>query len=357
MEFKDYYKSLGVDRSASLETIRSAYRKLARKYHPDLNPGNKKAEERFKEINEAYEVLKDKDKRKKYDQLGANWEQILRDQEFRDVYSDFGGMGGFGERKGGGSDVFSDFFEAFFGGKSYWTEGFGQGRPQFRKGKDSESEISLALEEMIEGGKKSFRISTSEICSTCRGTGQVSTSSSSQSSRRLNISICPTCGGRGEKARAQTIEVKIPKGLKEGSKIRLEGLGGRGREGGKSGDLFLRVRFVPHPIFKAETYDLSAELPIWDDEAALGGDLSVPTLTGTVVLHVPPGTQTGQRFRLKGKGLPKTKGEGYGDLYWKVTVIGSPPKLTDKEKDLYKELRRMRINQGDRESIRKKFRF
>jgi DnaJ-class molecular chaperone len=166
--------------------------------------------------------------------------------------------------------------------------------------------------------------------------------------------ICPNCRGTGQTERSQTIEVKIPKGLKGGSKIRLAGLGGGGVQGGKPGDLYLRVRIVPHPIFKTEGHNLFAELPIWDDEAALGTEMTVPTLVGNVVLHIPQGTQNGHQLRLKGKGLPLAKGEGFGDLYWRILVVGPPPHLSEKERELYLELRNLRIAKNNREDIRKK---
>jgi len=350
MEFKDYYKNLGVDRSATQETIKSTYRKLARKFHPDLNPGNKRAEERFKEINEAYDVLGEEEKRKKYDQLGANWEQILRDQQYGNVYTDFGGFGGREGRKTGG---FSDFFDAFFGGNPLGSEGFGGETLKPQAGEDTEYGFPLTLEEIVKGEKKALKISLGEICSRCKGAGKISTTTSSQNRRRVTMHICPNCRGTGQTERSQTIEVKIPKGLKEGFKIRLAGLGG-GVQGGKPGDLYLRVRIVPHRIFRAEGHNLYAELPVWDDEAALGTEMTVPTLVGNVVLHIPPGTQNGHQLRLKGKGLSMAKGEGFGDLYWKVLVVGAPPHLSEKERELYLELRRHRVGKSHREDIRKR---
>jgi hypothetical protein len=181
----------------------------------------------------------------------------------------------------------------------------------------------------------------------------VSSTASTHGRRRTVLTVCPTCRGEGQVARSQTIEVTIPKGLKDGSRIRLAGLGGRGVQGGKPGDLYLRVRLLPHRLFRADGYDLSAQLPVWDDEAALGAEIAVPTLSGTVVVRVPPQTQTGRRLRLKGKGLPKSAGEGAGDLYWDVVIMG-PDELAPKERDLYEALRRLRTERGGRDAIRRR---
>lgn len=349
MDFKDYYKVLGVERNASPDAIKAAYRKLARKYHPDMNPGDKKGEERFKSINEAYDVLGDASKRKKYDELGANWEQILRERE-QGAKHPGGGFAGFGGTAGQ-SDDFSDFFRAFFGGAPFGG-GFGSERGPAQAGEDAEHEFPLTIEELIAGGKRSVRLSGGELCGTCGGSGRVTTATSAQGRRRMTAAVCPTCGGEGQIARSQTVEVTIPRGLKDGSRIRLAGLGGRGVQGGKPGDLYLRVRLVPHRVFRAEGYDLHAELPVWDDEAALGAEVTVPTPSGSVMVRVPPQTQTGHRLRLKGKGLPKSAGEGAGDLYWQIVVM-SPTDLTPKERDLYAALRQLRVERGGRESIRR----
>ena len=354
MEFKDYYLSLGVDRNARPEDIKNAYRKLARKYHPDLNPGNKKAEERFKEINEAYEVLQNKEKRKKYDQLGSNWEEILRNQGSGRDFSDLGGFSGFGSQTGASKGGFSDFFEAFFGASPFRTGGFEAERPTPQRGQDTQYDVQLAIEELIGGGKRAIRISVEESCKTCKGLGQISHTATSQDRRQTSNRLCPKCQGRGRVREMQTIEVKIPKGIKEGSKIRLSGLGNRGTHGGKKGDLYLKVHIVPHRIFKIEGHDLLADLPVWDDEVALGAEISVPTLTGNVRLKVPQGTQTGHRLRLKGKGLPKAKGSETGDLYWDIQIMGPSKNISAKERELYMELRRLRVARSGREDMRKK---
>lgn len=341
MNFKDYYKNLGLDKNVSQGEIKNAYRKLARKYHPDLNPGNKKAEERFKEINEAYDVLQSKEKRKKYDQLGPNWEEILRNQGSGRDSSGFGGFSGFGSGSDASKVGFSDFFETFFGASPSRAGGFTTERPLPQKGQDTQYDIQLTLEGLIEGGKRSIRISVEEPCSTCKGMGQTSNH------------LCPNCRGSGQIKKMQTIEVKIPKGIKEGSKIRLSGLGNIGPHGGEKGDLYLKVHLTPHRIFKVDGHDLLADLAVWDDEAALGSEISVPTLTGNVLLQIPQGTQTGQCLRLKGKGLPKTKGTGAGDLYWNIQIMGPTKNISTKERELYMELRRLRAEHSGREDLRK----
>jgi DnaJ-class molecular chaperone len=349
MDFKDYYQVLGVDRSASADAIKSAFRKLARKCHPDVNPGDKKAEDRFKEINEAYEVLSDAGKRKKYDELGSNWEQILREQEFARKQGATGSQGfeGFGAE---GADGFSDFFRAYFGGQPFGAEGFGRDTAQ--PGADSEIDFPLTIDNVVAGGKRGVRLSVGEVCAACGGAGRVSQVAAGGGRRRTVATACPTCHGHGQVARAQTIEVSIPKGLKDGSKIRLAGLGGRGAHGGRAGDLYLRVRLQPHPIFRAEGYDLFGRLPVWDDEAVLGADISVPTPSGAVMLRVPPNSQSGRKLRLKGKGLPTSTGEGAGDLYWELEVA-TPSDASADERAHYHALRELRSARNGRDRIRK----
>ena len=327
MEFKDYYKTLGVERGANDKEIKASYRKLARKYHPDVNPGNKKAEERFKEINEAYEVLGDSDKRKKYDQLGSNWEQILRDREFAKQYTrpDF-------EWQGEGGVDLNDFFEAFFGRQ--------ESKKREHKGTDIEGEIQLTLEELFNNVKKTIRLNAADVCPSCRGSGRTTAFSGSPA-------ICRNCSGGGRVSRSRSVDVKIPKGIKDGSKIRLAGMGEEGR--GRKGDLYLRVRLLPHKCFKPEGYNIYCDLPVWDYEAALGAEVMVPTLNGNVKLTIPPETQSGSLLRLKGKGLPGSEGEKDGDLYFKIKVI-IPSGLSAKERELVSQFKKLR--EGREEDIR-----
>ena len=329
--YKDYYEVLGVPRSATEEDIRAAYRKLARQYHPDVNPGNKSAEEKFKEINEAYEVLSDPEKRKRYDQLGSNWKA---GQEFRpppngrNVRVDFGDMGDiFGGARGStgfGDTGFSDFFESFFG-----RGGGGRGAragPQARtRGQDIEAELSLTLEEAHRGGTRTITLDVSEPCPTCGGSG-------SKDGR-----VCPTCRGSGVVTRPKTFEVTIPAGVREGSIIRLAGQGEPGVGGGPPGDLFLHVRIKPHRLFQlVGEDDVQIEFPVAPWEAVLGARVMVPTLDGPVEMTIPPGTQGGSRLRLRGQGLNK-RGGGRGDQFVRLKIV-IPPRPTPRERELFERL-------------------
>ena len=316
MEYKNYYKILGVPKDASEPEIKKVYRKLARQFHPDLNPGNKAAEERFKEINEANEVLGDSEKRRKYDELGSNWEQVQRDRDYARQYA----RPGF-EWSPETFDL-GDFFATFFG------EGMsGRGGGPFaagpRPGGNLQYEIPLTLEDLYQGARK-----------------------------LLNLSVGKTGHGTGRIRSPREVQVKIPKGVTEGSKIRLAGLGDKGMQGGPAGDLYLVIRVLPHRLFRLNGYDLEADLPVWADEAVLGTRIAVPTLDQKVLLKVPPGSQSGQRFRLNGKGLHKPRGEGLGDLYYRIRVM-VPDQVSAKERELLTELRRLRVERGDDKAIRK----
>jgi DnaJ-class molecular chaperone len=347
MEYKDYYKILGISKNASEPDIKKAYRKLARQFHPDLNPGNKAAEERFKEINEANEVLGDSEKRRKYDELGSNWEQIQRDRDYARQYAR-------PDYEGSPEDFdLGDFFTTFFGER---MSGFG-GRPvgaRPRSGKDLQYEIHLSLEDLYQGPRKLLNLSTSETCPSCRGQGMVMTSSFREGKRQVVTSAqpCGDCHGTGLVQRQREVQVKIPKGIKEGSKIRLAGMGEKGIQGGPAGDLYLSVRVLPHRLFQLNGYDLEADLPIWADEAVLGTSISVPTMGQKVLLKIPPGSQSGQRLRLRDQGLPKSQGEGAGDLYYGLRVM-VPIKISAAERELFAELARLRIERGNDKAIRK----
>jgi curved DNA-binding protein len=325
VQFRDYYEVLGVPKTATEDEIKSAYRKLARKYHPDVNPGDKSAEEKFKELNEAYEVLSDPDKRKKYDALGPNWKA---GQEFRPPpgwegvnveYGDFGDMFGGGGSAGG----FSDFFESLFGGRRRTGR---RGAGFAMRGQDVEAEIPLTLEEAHRGGKRTITLQVTEPCPTCRGTGS-----------KDGKTVCPTCRGAGVIRRPKSIEVTIPPGVRDGSVIRLTGQGEPGANGAPAGDLFLRVRLQPHRLFSVVgDSDVQIELPVAPWEPALGAKVQVPTLDGPVELKIPPGAQGGQRLRLRGRGLNR-RGGGRGDQYVKLKIV-IPPKLGPKEKELFEKL-------------------
>jgi len=311
VQFRDYYETLGVSKNATEDEIKSAFRKLARKHHPDVAKDKKTAEEKFKQINEAYEVLSDPEKRQKYDQLGANWNQPGGFQP----PPNWGGQpdGGFhqyGGDDGGvqfefGGTGFSDFFEAFFGGGRGRSAfgGFGGRQATAERGADVEADILVTLEEALHGSKRAVSL------------------------RRPGSN------------KVETYQVKIPRGVHEGQRIRLAGQGEVGAGGGKSGDLFLRVRLAKHPDFTVEGSDLIHEVKIAPWQAAIGTDLKVPTLEGTVRLKVPAGTQGGQRFRLRERGLPSAAGNR-GDLYV-VTQIQIPKKLTEREREIWNQLAKL----------------
>lgn len=318
VKFRDYYEVLGVAREATDEQIRQAYRKLARKYHPDLNPNDKTAEEKFKEINEAYEVLSDKDKRSKYDRLGANWKngaEFTPPPGWERV--DFS-QGFPGQETGGG--IFSDFFEMLFG--SGRTVEQRPRRPS--KGSDAESEMAISLEDAHRGGIHKITFQHTHTCPVCRGAGT------------LNNGICPKCRGRGEVIGQKTIDVKIQLGAREGSVIKLPGQGQPGQNGGNAGDLYVKLNIRPHPVFTVSGDDLTAEAAITPWEAVLGARIEVPTLEGKAEMKVPAGSQGGQRLRLRGQGLNK-RGGGRGDQYVKLKIV-VPASPTEREKELFQQL-------------------
>jgi curved DNA-binding protein len=331
VKYQDYYETLGVPRNASQEQIQTAYRKLARKYHPDINKSSD-AEEKFKRIGEAYEVLRDPEKRKRYDALGDNWQA---GQEFTPPPGwDFfnfgtGGRGGARSRTGPGGQGysfrifdgfgdspfsgFSDFFETLFGGgmggvEGGATGGAGQGRSraQTLRGQDQEAELTIPLEEAYRGTKRSVTLESVEAA-----------------------------GGRptGE---TRTLEVKIPAGTTDGQRLRLRGQGGPAPGGGNAGDLYLRVRIAAHRIFRLNGADLELDAPVTPWEAALGARIEVPIIGGKASVKLQPGTHSGQRLRLRGKGFPR-KGGGHGDLYVRIR-IEVPKTLSARERQLFEEL-------------------
>ena len=315
VQFRDYYETLGVPKTASEDEIRTAFRKLARKHHPDVAKDKKAAEEKFKEINEAYEVLSDAEKRKKYDQLGAGWNQPGGFQPPPGWGAQQPG-GGFQQWQWGGGENggvefefggtgFSDFFEAFFGGGRGRSAfgGFGGRQATAERGADVEADIMVTLEEALHGSTRTVSL------------------------RRAGSN------------KVENYQVKIPRGVHEGQRIRLAGEGEAGVRGGKSGDLFLRVRLAKHPDFSVEGSDLVHEVKIEPWQAVLGSELLVPTLEGNVRLKIPPGTHGGQRFRLRGRGLPSTSGTR-GNLYVDVQ-INVPKKLTEREREVWRELAKL----------------
>lgn len=320
MEYRDYYKVLGVAKNATEKQIKQAYRKLARKYHPDINPGDRGAEVRFKEIGEAYEVLSDSEKRGKYDQLGSNWKQYeraAREQPggfpgFQGFHVDFEGPGG------GRSGGFSDFFKTFFGGGldldevmgrsgrgGFRSPGFGGRRGGFgqvpSKGMDVSATLEINLEESYHGTQK-----------------------------RLSLQANPS-------GPPLQIEVKIPAGVKNGSRIRVAGKGEPSPGGGSPGDLYFEIVMRPHGLYRREEDDLYVEVPVTVTEVALGAEIEVPTLSGKARIKVPPGSQSGRTMRLRGKGMPRLKGEEHGDLYVKLQVV-TPTDLNERQRELFEEL-------------------
>jgi DnaJ-class molecular chaperone len=331
VKFRDYYEVLGVSRDADQDAIRKAYRKSARKHHPDLNPNDTAAEERFKELSEAYEVLSDPEKREKYDRLGANWKAGADFTPpgagarggaggYSNVDDVFGGAGGFG---GGGPSGFSDFFESIFGGGRR-TQGRA-GADFSMRGADAEAEITLSLEEAHAGTRRSLSLQVSDRCPTCGGTGIV------------NNGLCPTCNGRGFVTETKTIDVKIPKGARDGAVIRLKGQGQPGTGNAPAGDLYLKINLAPHPRFAVlENGGLQVELPVAPWEAVLGTKATIQMLEGPVEVTIPKGSLTGQRLRLRGQGLNLRNG-GRGDAFVRLKVV-VPKSPSDAERELFEQL-------------------
>lgn len=327
---KDYYEVLGISRSASENEIKTAYRKLARKFHPDLNPGDKAAEDRFKELQEAYDVLADAENRKLYDQYGENWRAVKQGRGAPPP-----GWGGYQttqEPQAGGVN-FSDFDFASFGGEGgfdIFEEMLGHaGRGRARRsnrGQDVEAELELSLEEAHRGVRRTLQMQLADICQTCKGAGVLE-----------GNKTCQTCGGSGRILKPKTVEVNIPAGVREGSMVRLAGQGGTGMNGAQPGDLYLRIRLRPHALFTVQGDDVEIERPIAPWEAALGARIDVPTIDGQVEVTIPPGAQSGQRLRLRGQGLNKRKG-GRGDEYVRLKIV-VPKEISAEERRLYEELR------------------
>lgn len=372
---KDFYKVLGVSKDASASDIKKAYRKLARDNHPDTHPDNKAAEERFKEVSEAYAILSDAEKRKEYDEQRAMFSQ------FR---GGFGG-GGWGGQPGAGADDFdlSDLLGGMFGGGG-GRSGRGRSRASSaRRGSDVEAEATITFEQSIEGVTLPLRMTSDEPCVTCHGTGarpgtapkvcskcegsgmQTGTSGgvfamtepcSQCRGRGLIVEDpCDTCHGSGRSPSSRTLQVRVPAGVKDGQRIRVKGKGGRGERGGPNGDLFLLVHVGKHPIFGRKGNNLTIAVPVAFDEAALGAQIEVPTLDGpTVKLKIPAGTPHGRTFRAKGKGA-KTSGGKTGDLL--VTVeIDVPTSLSAEDRSAIEALRQSRGSDDPRSDLLQKAR-
>jgi len=344
---KDFYRVLGVERKATLAEIKKAYRKLARKHHPDLNPGDKAAEQRFKEITEAYEVLKDPQKRKQYDTFGRVGPEAGKQPPG-------GGFRGF-DFNAGGSGSFGDIFETIFGGM-----GAGAGRRRREtsatrpvRGEDLHYSITLSFLDAINGIETPIQLarrvpcdvckgsgtapgSNRIACPDCRGTGQVQRQTGFMTfaspcprcggSGSLSGDSCSRCGGDGRVEKVSRFRVRIPPGVDEGSKVRLAGKGNSGRHGGSPGDLIITIQVTPHPYFRRHGNDLEMQLPVTFTEAALGAKVPVPTLNGTTLLKIPPGIQSGRRLRLKGKGIQSPRGHARGDMLVEIQIAPPPTK-------------------------------
>lgn len=354
MSKRDYYEVLGVERGASAEEIKKAYRKLARRYHPDVNKEDPQAADKFKEINEAYEVLSDPEKRSRYDQFGH-----------AGVGQGAGFEGGPGGPGGTGFDFgdfggFGDIFDMFFGG--------GRQRTGPQRGTDLEYDLSLEFREAAFGVEKEIRVPRTEACDRCGGSGarpgtQVQRcpvcGGTGQQENVVNTPLgrmvtrrpcsrckgegriipdpCPKCQGRGQIRVVRTVSVKVPAGVDTGNRIRMAGHGEPGTRGGPPGDLFIVIHVRPDPVFQRDGFDVHCQVPITFVQAALGDDIEVPTLEGRAQLRIPPGTQTGTAFRLKGQGIPRLRGGGRGDEHVQVFVV-TPTRLSDRARRLLREL-------------------
>ena len=358
MAKRDYYEVLGINRDASEEEIKKAYRKHAMKWHPDRNPDNPKAEEHFKECKEAYEVLADANKRAAYDQFG---------HAGVDPHAAGHGPGpGFG-------DIFSDIFSDIFGGGR-------AGRSTVFRGADLRYNMELTLEQVAHGFETKIRIPAAAVCDTCKGSGarpgtQPSTCPGCRGAGQVRVSqgpfsiaqTCPrchgsgsiipnpcgTCGGTGRVKLQKTLAVKIPAGVDEGDRVRLSGEGEPGVNGGPPGDLYVQVHLKAHPVFQRDHDDLHCEMPISITTAALGGDISIPTLDGSAKIRVPAETQTGKTFRLKGKGIRGVRSQFPGDLFCHV-VVETPVSLTERQRQLLREFEAISSEDSARHNPRAK---
>jgi len=363
MAKRDLYEVLGVNRDASEDELKKAYRKLAMKYHPDRNPDNKEAEEKFKEVKEAYEILTDANKRAAYDRYGHDG-----------INPQMGGGGGQGFD--GFADAFGDIFGDIFGGGG----GGGRGRSNVYRGADLRYNLEITLEEAARGAEKTIRIPAQEECGTCHGSGakpgtqpktcptcggagQVriqqgffsiqQTCPKCHGSGRIIPEPCTTCGGAGRVKRQKTLEVKIPAGIDDGMRLRHGGQGEPGVNGGPAGDLYVEIHIKQHPVFQRDGDDLHCEMPISFTTAALGGEIEIPTLDGAANIRIPAETQSAKVFRLRGKGIRNVRTHAPGDLMVHV-IVETPVKLTDRQKELLREFGEIASSNAERHNPKAK---
>jgi len=363
---QDYYDLLGVGRKATVKDIRAAYRKLARKYHPDLNPGDKSAEEKFKQIQEAYEVLSDTKKRQMYDQFGFNTPGQAGPQgpggsynvSPEDIHFDFGGFDFGGAGAPGGGASFRDLFSQFFRGGG----GAGQAGYETEAGSDLEYQIDISFAEAMRGAQKKVSITRLDVCNDCHGKGSVGSEQTcnvchgsgrvTETSGKMKFqvacsrcggsgrlrTVCRACGGEGRVRRAETLDVRIPPGAQTGSRVRVAGRGNAGVNGGPPGDLYFITQVQPHPFFDRRGDDLYTVVPITVTEAALGAKVEVPTIDGRAQVRIPPGTDSGKKLRLREKGAPSARRQGHrGDQIVEVQVVVPKPE-DEKVRELLREL-------------------
>ncbi len=360
---QDYYELLGVARKASAKDIRTAFRKLARKYHPDLNPGDKSAEEKFKQLQEAYDVLSDSKKRQMYDQYGFYSDNLPPggagghggepDVNFDFEGFDFGG----GSGAAGGGSSFRDLFSQFFSG----GRGSAGMEPEHEPGGDLEYQIEIDFWDAVRGAVKKLSITRLDACEICRGTGAVGsaqtctacggTGTIRQAAGKMKFNVpctrcggtgkvrtaCKNCGGEGRVRRTETIDVRIPAGVANGGRVRVPGKGNAGTMGAPGGDLYLRVIVKPHEFFERRGNDLYTKIPVTVSEATLGAKIEVPTMDGRALVRIPPGTNSGKTLRLKEKGAPSARNGARGDQYVEIQVVVPPP-TDERVRNLMKEL-------------------
>ena len=367
---QDYYELLGVERKATAKDIRTSFRKLARKYHPDLNPGDKSSEEKFKQLQEAYDVLSDAKKRAVYDQYGFYSDNVAaggapsysggNPDEQADINFDFNGFdfgGNSGSSTGAGSGSFRDLFSQFFRG----GQGGGAMEPEHQAGGDLEYQIEIGFWDAVRGAVKKLQITRMDTCEACHGTGAQGqaqtcpacggTGTSQQTAGKMKFNVpctrcggtgkirtaCKTCGGEGRVRKTETIEVRIPAGLASGGRVRVPGKGNAGTMGAPAGDLHLRVDVKPHEFFERRGNDLYTRIPVKVTEATLGAKIEVPTIDGRSLVRIPPGTDSGKTLRLKEKGVPSVRNGARGDQYVEIQVVVPQP-TDERVRTLMKDL-------------------